>query len=169
MNKQFTGKSQRCVLIDGTVREVPVAKIVVKTPFFSGEEEALCMVDPNYDLILGNMQGVRPSNEADNLGNRKVKDTENQKIEEGHAVQTRSHSEESKSFQKLIVLKGLEVSKEEFRDEHRKDKSLSWIRNKVETGEKKKKKKKRHCFWFGVKNELIYRYFKKQRTSLGTD
>ena len=32
--KQFTGKSQRCVLIDGTVREVPVTKIVIKTPFF---------------------------------------------------------------------------------------------------------------------------------------
>ena len=124
------------------------------------------MVDPIYDLILGNIQGVRP-NEADRLGNRNVKDAQNQKLEEGHAVQTRSQSKEGKSFQKLKVLKGLEISKEEFKDEQKKDKSLSWIRKKVETGEQKSKRD--IVSWFGVKNELIYRYFKKQRTSLGTE
>lgn len=49
--KEMTGKCKHCVLIDGTVKKVEVAKIYVDTPFYKGELEVLCMENPIYDLL----------------------------------------------------------------------------------------------------------------------
>ena len=46
-DSQYTGKSHMCLLIDGTVRKVPVAKIQVDTPYYVGDVEALCMKKTN--------------------------------------------------------------------------------------------------------------------------
>ena len=60
---QLTGQYKSCILIDGTVRRFPVATIRVDTPFYTGKISALCMKEPVYDLVLGNIDGVRhPSN-----------------------------------------------------------------------------------------------------------
>ena len=56
---QMTGESQLCVLIDGKVRRVPVAKVSVNTPYYVGDVEGLGMDKRVYDLILGNIPGVR--------------------------------------------------------------------------------------------------------------
>ena len=37
-----TGRVERCILIDGTVRYTPGAQIYVQTPFFSGLTTAIC-------------------------------------------------------------------------------------------------------------------------------
>ena len=55
----YTGEYQTCVLIDGTVRSVPVATIEVSCPVFSGKVNALCMTNPVYDVIIGNISGAR--------------------------------------------------------------------------------------------------------------
>ena len=62
---QLTGKVQHCVLIDGTVRRVEVANISVDTPYYVGRVEALCMANPVYDLVLGNIEGVRRPEKPD--------------------------------------------------------------------------------------------------------
>ena len=60
---EMTGEVKTCILIDGTVRQFPIANIVVDTPYFQGPVSALCMDNPVYDLILGNIPGVRdPTN-----------------------------------------------------------------------------------------------------------
>ena len=56
---QFTGNTQTCLLIDGTIRKVPVAEIQVCSPYFTGDVKALCMDNPLYDLIIGNVPGAR--------------------------------------------------------------------------------------------------------------
>ncbi|KAJ8039756.1 hypothetical protein HOLleu_13859 [Holothuria leucospilota] len=43
---QMVDRTQRCVLIDGTVRNVPVAQVTISSPYFEGTVEALCM-DPS--------------------------------------------------------------------------------------------------------------------------
>ena len=58
-NEQLTCRIQTCILIDGTVRSLPVAAIVVDSPYFKGSTEAICMSKPIYDLILGNIPRVR--------------------------------------------------------------------------------------------------------------
>jgi len=54
----LTGVEEQSVLIDGTVRQTPVAKIHVETPYFTGVTTAVCMKEPLYDLIIGNVKGV---------------------------------------------------------------------------------------------------------------
>jgi len=46
-------------LIDGTVRRVPVAEVVFTTPYFTGTIRAVCMRNPLYDVIIGNVPGAR--------------------------------------------------------------------------------------------------------------
>ena len=56
---QFTGNTQTCLLIDRTIRKVPVAEMQVCSPYFTGDVKALCMDNPLYDLIIGNVPGAR--------------------------------------------------------------------------------------------------------------
>ena len=56
---QLTGENQVCFLIDGTIRKVAVAEIQVCSPYFTGVVKALCMNNPLYDLIIGNVPGAR--------------------------------------------------------------------------------------------------------------
>lgn len=63
--QRLTGKSSRVLLIDGSAIEVPEAKISVNTPYFKGEITALCMDKPLYDLVLGNLPGVRDPHKPD--------------------------------------------------------------------------------------------------------
>jgi len=46
-------------LIDGTVRKTPVAEVEVNTPYYQGKVRALCMRDPLYDVVIGNISGVK--------------------------------------------------------------------------------------------------------------
>jgi len=56
--EQMTGKESLCVLIDGTIRNFPIASIFVDTPFFVGTIDAMCVNDPIYELIIGNLPGA---------------------------------------------------------------------------------------------------------------
>jgi len=58
-DNKLTGKEERCILIDGTVRYIPVAEILVETPFYSGVSTAVCMKNPIYDLVIGNVPGAQ--------------------------------------------------------------------------------------------------------------
>ena len=56
---QMNDKKWSCALIDRTIRILPVANLQVDTPYYKGELYAMCVEDPIYDLIIGNIQGVR--------------------------------------------------------------------------------------------------------------
>ncbi len=62
---EMTGATKLCILIDGTVRKVPTANIFIDTPYFVGRTEVLCISKPIYDVILGNVEGVRPPDDPD--------------------------------------------------------------------------------------------------------
>ena len=83
--ENLTGQEQICILIDGTVRRTPVAEIDIETPYLTGRVTAICMRNPLYDLIIGNVNGVTdPSPEA-------------------QAVVTRSQSQQVNKKQPLSV------------------------------------------------------------------
>ena len=63
--EQFTEKVYLCVLIDGTVKKVPIAKVHIDTPFFVGETDAMVMESPIYPLVVGNILGARDVNDPD--------------------------------------------------------------------------------------------------------
>lgn len=54
-----------CILLDGTVRKFPVARISIRSPYYVGECEALYAENPVYDLILGNIPETRNPNDSD--------------------------------------------------------------------------------------------------------
>lgn len=62
---QLTGATKTCLLIDRTVRRFPIAKIEIDTPYFVGEVSALCVVNPVYPLVLGEISGVRKPGDPD--------------------------------------------------------------------------------------------------------
>ena len=62
---QLTGKTKTCLLIDRTVRRFPIAEIEVNTPYFVGKVSALCVRNPVYPLVLGEIKGVRKPGEPD--------------------------------------------------------------------------------------------------------
>lgn len=61
----LTGKTRRAALLDGSKMELPQAKIQVQTPYFVGEISAVCMACVLYDLVLGNVPGVREPHDPD--------------------------------------------------------------------------------------------------------
>ena len=83
---QYTGESQTCVLMDGTVRSVPVATVEVSCPVFSGKVNALCMINPIYDVIIGNISGARKLEAADS-GPTSESDTDGVDVEVQHVEQ----------------------------------------------------------------------------------
>ncbi|XP_077863375.1 uncharacterized protein LOC144346713 [Saccoglossus kowalevskii] len=64
-DSQLTGESRTCVMMDGTCRKTPVARLDIDTAFYVGEVEALCMRTPVCDLIIGNISGAREPDEPD--------------------------------------------------------------------------------------------------------
>jgi len=56
--ENLTGQEERCILIDGTVRQPPVAQVFIDTPYSTGTTTAVCMKNPLYDVIIGNIQGA---------------------------------------------------------------------------------------------------------------
>jgi len=55
-DEHVTGGTETCILIDGTVRRTPVAEIEIETPYYTGKVKAVCMDNPLYDVIIGNVQ-----------------------------------------------------------------------------------------------------------------
>ena len=86
---QLTGNDVTCTLIDGTQRRFPLARIQVNTPYFTGEVEAMCIENPLYDLIIGNVPAV--SNTPD----------PEQRMQ-GNAATTHSQQEQAKRPIKLL-------------------------------------------------------------------
>ncbi|XP_052710767.1 uncharacterized protein LOC128185133 [Crassostrea angulata] len=121
--EQMTGQIQKCVLADGSVVDANVAEVEVDSPYYSGTVVAWCFENPSYDLILGNIEGVRRADDPDTswiLANGSTT-----------AVQTRSQSKkQSQSYKPLRVPSALaDVSPEEFIKEQQTDTILDVFRN----------------------------------------
>ena len=63
--EQYTGKEGNMIMADKTLRRAQLAKLVVNTPYYSGEVEALCIPDAIYDLFIGNIPNAREPNNPD--------------------------------------------------------------------------------------------------------
>ena len=59
----FTGEMGYIMTVDRTIKRAPMAKVEVDTPFYVGTAEALCLQDPLFDLIIGNVPGARRSDD----------------------------------------------------------------------------------------------------------
>ena len=179
--QQMTGEVKTCMLIDGTVKQFPVATIQVDTPYLVGTVTAVCMKDPVYDLILGNIPGVRDptdpnidwgkQQDIDPIQNPKVScksvqnPQTNNKPETGAAVETRAQTKAKEvKFKKLKVTTpiGEEVTADKLIQKQQEDPSLLKIRQLAKTGEKVSKKGNIHSYVMSRARYKTY-YNKKAR------
>ena len=56
--EQMTGETHMCVLSDGTICHFQIARVNADTPYYVSEPEAMCMREPIWDLVIGNLPGV---------------------------------------------------------------------------------------------------------------
>jgi len=85
--ENLTDQEERCILIDGTVRQTPIARIFIGTPYFTGTTTAVCMKNMLYDVIIGNIPGA----------------TDPTTSQPASAVQTRSQVKATKGQSPLIT------------------------------------------------------------------
>lgn len=136
---QLTGEVQRCVLIDGTVRNVEEASIYVDTPYFTGNVKAFCMKEPVYDLILGNIDGVRNQNDPD-LQWCKIEER-NDCCHVLQAVQTRAQKKKENQGMKKLNVTGLvdaDLTLNQMKQLQMEDTSLNVYHDHAASGRKKR-------------------------------
>ena len=61
----FTRETRTCVIINGDAFTAPVVHIMVDTPYFTGQFNALAVEKPVYDIVVGNIPGARNANDPD--------------------------------------------------------------------------------------------------------
>ena len=169
---QLTGRNIECVLIDGTVRKVPEAYINIDTPFISGKVKALCMNNPVYSLIIGNISGARdpsdPDPEWDNHRKGAYEAEKNpQEIVEGSAVQTRSQVRKEKEKFKTLKVPTISeklASVDEMRTAQKDDATLDKYREYAKTGTRKFTGQQ-NVSWFVIEDDMLFRYFQSPKVS----
>ncbi len=167
---KFTGRTRLCVLVDGTVRKVDVVAIEVDTPYFVGQIEALCMENPVYDLILGNIYGVRNPGDPnpDWIGG----ETHFQmRPEESliQAVETRAQRERNKSQtpSKLHVPAPIsDIGVEDVKTHQSQDPALESVRDAAVSG-KQTIGRTGNTSRYLIKDGLIYREFQSPKVENG--
>jgi len=141
-DEQMTGGTETCILIDGTVRRTPVAEIEIETPYYTGKVKAVCMDNPLYDAIIGNVPGVS--------------DEDNTRLE-AQAVVTRAQDKQQvKPIKPLKVTENLgeDVTREKLIALRGQDPSLDRLMKEAEQNQKAGRAE----LYFKMKDGMLYRY-----------
>ena len=148
----YLARRVNCILFTGSAVSLPVAKIFIDTPFYTGEVEACVLDAPVADLIIGNISGVEnPTEDKIDMWYR-CKD-----IQIAAVVQTRSNSK-MQQFRALSTHPiNLDFSKEDLIHMQRQDESLKSCFVKANRGEFVSHAKAKSHFYF--KDGLLYRQY----------
>ena len=172
-DEKLTGRIQPCILLDGTVRRVPVARVHVDTPFFIGEVEALCMDNPLYDVIIGNITGANDPQKPDESWHPPdcSRSTDSRtKDEPGGAVETRGmKAKKERALKPLLVVEsdGQPVSREEIISAQQQDPTLERLWKRVNQSEPTRNTGKLGQSKFVVSKGLLYREFQSPKVDRG--
>lgn len=165
--EQMTGEAHMCILIDGTIRRFPLAKVSVDTPFYVGEVEVMVMKKPICDFVLGNLPGVKDPS--------KLPLEENPPetvVEKAQAVMTRAQAKAvDKPLSPLIVQpppKAQAVNVQELQKAQKEDQALEKLWELANEG--KQFTTRGHCgYHYEVKKEVLYRVFSEPRGDSAVD
>ncbi len=179
----YTGETERCYMIDMTVREFPLARIRIKTPWYSGMVQAMVTDTPVCDLVLGSIKGARDpgvpdpdfqlklcSEERDMLKEPLQEEvSEESKIDVSCAVETRSQTlMKGRPFKGLKVVEptGEEVTVEKLKVAQQDDPSLKRCRELAkEKTEKIGRKDSKQMFI--MEKGILYRQFQAPKVDFG--
>ena len=154
---QLSGRNSSCVLMDGTLRRFPMATVLIDTPYYTGEVEAMCMPNPIHDLIIGNISIVKPATNPEWQPRPAPV--------EGSAVATRvMHAKVKQSIKPLIVppVKAEEINCEELKKQQKSDRSLSRLWKHAEEKRVFACKNQR-TYQYTVRKEIHYRIYSRRQ------
>ena len=144
---QMLNKQSGVTLINNYNQRCPIARINVDCPFFRGTTDALCIIDPAHDLVIGNIEGSKfPDMTHFSSG-----------------VVNKKRSKKSRKNRKVKVAdKFIRQNRQELVLKQASDAKLADIRQRVESGSVTKSR----SFSSGEtkfirRNGLIYRHHKK--------
>jgi len=141
-DEQMTGGTEACILIDGTVRRMPVVEIEIKTPYYTGKVKAVCMESPLYDVIIGKVPGVNDEN--------------NNRLEVQTVVTRAQAKHEVKPTKPLKVIENLgeDVTREKLIRLQGQDPSLTKFMKEAEQNQKAGRSE----VYVKMKDGILYRY-----------
>ena len=152
--EEFTGETQACLLMDGTICESPVVIKMIDTPYYSGKVRGIAMPCPVYDVEVGNLEGARPADKPD-------PDWKPMDITEAGAVVTRAQNK-LKPLTPLMVAKSsqLKVDGKQLREMQCNDPSLKKVRDWITDGkgENPRKRCREKYFWDDTTKILMREY-----------
>ncbi|XP_072020266.1 uncharacterized protein [Amphiura filiformis] len=180
--EQYTGETEKCYLIDMTVREFPLARISIHTPWYTGIVNAMVTATPVCELVVGSIKGARGENDPDpdfKLYSSEEVDTtqrqfsvekkEVQKTEVSCAVETRSQTlKKGKPFKGLKVVEpdGEEVTVEKLKRAQQEDLTLNRCRALAEERiEKVGRNDSKQMFI--IEKGVLYRQFQAPNVEFG--
>ncbi len=160
---QYTGTNRLCLMVDGTVRKVPLANVYIDSPYFVGHAEAMVMPMPVFDLIIGNIPGAKKAGEED--PNWEPQNHPN-KVKETIAVLTRGQTRKQLETLKPLPTNQTDVKaskKEDFVEEQKQDQTLNGIWRKAEDKKSGPRVTPTGEASFEVREGILYRIYKKCR------
>ena len=153
--EQLTGESYTCLFLNGSTLQAPVALVDIDTPYLKKSSvKALCLNEPAYDLVIGDVEGARCKCDPD----------ESWKLEEVNAV---TNSAQSLTGNK--VLKPLRVMVNDSEEDvtpallmklQREDESLNRVRSLDPVTERANKKT-----WYSFDKGILYRNYQSDLAS----
>ena len=159
---QFTGETVCCILMDSTVRTYPLAQIEIDTPYLTGTVTAMCMREPLYSLVVGNVAGARePGSPDKGWVKRRRGEKVKGKTETSLGVETRGQSKAKKEGLKPLKVTdqiGENITPGEFRTKQKEDEDLKKCFAKAEKGEEPFQRK-HNQYWYEIRDGLLYRIF----------
>ena len=167
----LTGETVVCGLIDGTMRQNPVARITVDTPYLKGTVKATCMINPLYDLIIGNIPEAEDLNwscrtECESCDSAEMSamlqsGSNKEVVEDTQAVVTRAQAKSEGKVKLLKVIDSIdtEITTDEFIRLQRADESLRDWWQKAE----RKDDNTDFETQYEVKNQLLWRVREDQK------
>ena len=57
--KQLTGRYKICTLMDGAEKRFETAIVDIDTPYIKQRMQVVCVENPEFDLIIGDVDGAR--------------------------------------------------------------------------------------------------------------
>jgi len=146
----LTGRVQKCMQFSGTVENLPVAKITIRTPFFTGTVDAVVGAFTAADLIVGNFPGVRD-----------ISDKELTKWQDNivvASVETRSQARKSDSRQ-LVPELPIAMTPSELAQAQKTDSSLSYCFKDAQEGKSVTFKSGSARYLVDDKTSVLYRIY----------
>ncbi|KAK3801413.1 hypothetical protein RRG08_035164 [Elysia crispata] len=149
--------TQQVCLADGSTRRVPTAVVFIDCPYYKGSVKAALLDEPLYDVILGNIKGVKcPGFRAN----------ESLNSQEAATVETRAASKRESKMFKTPKVADLGLSEERLKVLQQKDPTLEQAKKIAEVGDKVHTDKASKS-WFSYQRGVLVRYFNLQKLTMG--